>query len=432
MRVTMSRQTSKLNSLAVQRTKRPGRYADGGGLYLQVSKFETKSWLFRFMLNGKAREMGLGPLSLVSLAEARAKALDCRRSLLESIDPIEARKAKRQGQKLEAAKSVTFDYCAAAYIESHRAGWKSAKHAEQWKNSLVNYASPVLGRLPIQNIDTGLVMRVIGPIWGKKTETASRLRNRIELILGWATAQGYRSGENPARWRGHLDKLLPKRSSVQQVKHYAAMPIDEISAFMDRLRSTVGVSARALEFLILTVTRTTETLGARWEEVDFQNATWTIPSVRMKAKKTHRIPLAQDALKVLELQRLTSHGQYIFRAKSGDNPLSGMALLSVLHRMEIVDTTHGFRSTFRDWAAERTNFPREVVEMALAHTIGDKVEAAYRRGDLFKKRGRLMAEWAKFCSLKPESRRNQVPCIHSDATTRLSIKKDIQLDEVTN
>ena len=394
----MNRQTSKLNALAVQRAKEAGRYADGGGLYLQVSDSSTKSWLFRFMLNAKAREMGLGSVTLVSLAEARAKALECRKALLEGTDPIDARKGKRTQQRLEAAKSVTFDFCATSYIESHRAGWKNAKHAGQWQTTLTTYAGPVFGRLPVQAVDTTLVMRVLEPMWREKAETASRLRSRIELVLGWATVRGFRAGDNPARWRGHLDKLLPKRSTVQQVEHHPALPVGEIGAFMERLKASSGVASRALEFLILTATRTGETIGARWAEIDLQQRVWTIPASRMKAKKEHRVPLSPMAIQILEAMRDKSQSEYVFSADGGHRPLSNMAMLAVLRRMEIGVTSHGFRSTFRDWAAERTNYPRDVAEMALAHALTDKVEAAYRRGDLFMKRQRLMTDWAKFCA----------------------------------
>jgi integrase len=331
----MTRQTSKLNTLTVQRTSKPGRYADGGGLYLQISELGTKSWLFRFMLNGKAREMGLGPVALVSLADAREKARDCRRLILNGTDPIEARKTKRTQQRLEEAKSVTFDHCAASYIEAHRTGWKNAKHAAQWESTLATYASPIIGRLPVQAVDTALVMRVLEPIWREKTETASRLRNRIELVLGWATVRGFRSGENPARWRGHLDKLLPKRSTVQPVEHHSALSIDEIGAFTEQLRSINGVSSRALEFLILTATRTGEVLGARWEEIDFERAMWTIPAVRMKAKKEHRVPLSPAALQILKAQREVKSGSHVFGIDRSDRPLSNMALLAVLRRMKV-------------------------------------------------------------------------------------------------
>jgi integrase len=394
----MSRNASKLNALAVQRAKETGRYPDGGGLYLQVSSVGTKAWLFRFTLAGRAREMGLGSIALVSLAEARAKALECRKLLHEGIDPIEAREARRKQQALASAKTLTFGECAKAYIESHRAGWKNAKHAAQWASTLETYAGPTIGRLPVQAVDTGLVMRVLEPLWREKAETASRLRSRIEIVLDWATVRGYRAGDNPARWRGHLDKLLPKRSSVKQVEHHPALPLKALSTFVTELQTQEGIAPRALEFLILTAARTGEVIGARWNEFDLAERVWIIPASRMKAKREHRVPLSPRAIEILETMRFLSAEPFVFPGLKTGKPLSNMALLAVLKRMKYEITSHGFRSTFRDWAAERTNFPREVAEAALAHTLKDKVEAAYRRGDLFIKRQRMMNEWAKFCA----------------------------------
>jgi integrase len=350
------------------------------------------------MLKGKARAMGLGPYPVVSLADARIKALECKKLMLDGSDPIEVRNAKQSQQRIEETKSVTFSHCAASYIDSHRAGWKNAKHADQWKNTISTYAIPIIGGLPVQAVDTALVMKVLEPIWREKTETANRLRNRIELILGWATAREFRTGDNPARWRGHLDKLLPKRSTIQPTEHHAALPVDKIGAFIKDLRACEGVAPRALEFLILTATRTGEAIATRWDEIDFDQALWTIPATRMKGKKEHRVPLSATALTILQILKGKASSEYVFTNVKGNRHLSNMALLEVLRRMEMEVTTHGFRSTFRDWAAERTNYPREVAEMALAHVIENKVEAAYRRGDLFEKRRRLMNEWTKFCS----------------------------------
>lgn len=404
----MARSSNKLSSLIVARLRDPGRYADGNGLYLEISSRGTKAWIFRFMLNGRARAMGLGPFPVVSLADARLKALECKRVLLEGTDPIDARNAKHREKQLAAAKAISFDECAASYIESHRAGWKNAKHADQWKNTIATYASPVFGPQPVQAIDTPLVMRVLEPIWQTKTETASRLRNRIELVLSWATARGYRQGDNPARWRGHLENLLPKRSAVKSVEHFSALPIGQVHEFMATLREQPGVSARALEFCILTATRTSETLGARWEELSLSEGTWTIPASRMKAKKEHRVPLAPRALEILREMQSFGSPSYVFPSHGKDKPLSNMAFLMLLRRMELEVTAHGFRSTFRDWAAERTNFPREVAETALAHTLKDKVEAAYRRGDLFDKRRKLMVAWGDFCAQRPIGTKNVI------------------------
>lgn len=394
------RQIGRLPAIQIGRIKAPGMYADGGGLYLQVTVSGTKSWIFRFMLSGRAREMGLGPVHTVSLAEARARATVCRRLVKDGKDPIEARLADRARAKLEAAKSITFRTAAAEYIKAQRPGWRNAKHAAQWENTINTYADPVIGELAVQAVDTGLIIRILQPIWAKKPETASRLRGRIEAILDWARVQGYRDGENPARWRGHLDKMLPRPSKVRQVHHHAALPYVEVSEFMSALRSQPGFSARALEFAILTAARTGEVIGARWSEVNLADRLWTVPAERMKAGKDHRVPFSGRALAILEEMKPaeTNPTAFIFAGGNKGEPLSNMAFLMLLRRMERSDiTAHGFRSTFRDWAAERTSFPSEVVEMALAHTVGNKVEAAYRRSDLFERRRRLMDEWARFC-----------------------------------
>jgi integrase len=389
-----------LSALRVAKLKEPGYYGDGNrsGLYLQVSPAGTKSWVFRFKLNGRAREMGLGPLGTLTLAKARESATECRRQVLEGIDPIEARKARRNQGRLDAAKAMTFDQCAEKYIESHRDDWSNPKHAAQWESTLNTYASPFFGSLLVKDIDTGLVMKALQPIWSTKNETASRVRGRIESVLSWATVRGYRAGDNPARWRGHLDHLLSKPSKVQKVEHHPALPYDEMGAFMPLLRAETGVAALALEFLILTAARTGEVIGTTWGELDLDQKVWTVPAERMKAKREHRVPLSPAALKILATLEQMRTNDFVFPGGKAGKPLSNMAMLALLKRMERSDlTAHGFRSTFRDWTAERTSYPREVAEAALAHTVGDKVEAAYRRGDLFEKRGRLMNEWAKHC-----------------------------------
>jgi integrase len=394
----------KLSDRAIKALDTPGYYGDGDGLWLQVRKSQsegkpgavTRSWLFRFMLNLRSREMGLGPYPDITLAEARKKAADARRQVRDGVDPIEDRKAKRQAVALERARCLTFDECAEKYIKSHRNGWKNPKHAQQWENTLATYASPVFGKLPVAEVDTTLVMKAIEPIWAEKTETASRVRGRIESVLSWAAVRGYRKGENPARWRGHLDTLLPARSKVAKVKHHPALPYSEAGAFMKELRCRTGVAAQSLEFLILTAARTEEVRTATWDEIDLNAATWVVPGERMKAGKAHTVPLSDRAVEILK--SLAHRTGYVFCSPKGE-PLSNAGMDSVLKRMgrggQI--TVHGFRSTFRDWAAETTAYPNEVVEMALAHTIGNKAEAAYRRGDLFMKRRRLMAEWAKYC-----------------------------------
>jgi integrase len=293
---------------------------------------------------------------------------------------------------------MTFDACAAAYIDAHKSSWRNAKHRDQWPNTLNTYASPVFGSLPVQAVDVGLVMKALEPIWKIKSETASRLRGRIEAVLDWATVRGYRKGDNPARWRGHLDKLLPARSKVQKVEHHSALPYGGLADFVAVLRGQDGIAARALEFLILTATRTGEVIGARWDEVDLGEKIWVVPAARMKAGREHRVPLSAVAAAILEEMKKIREGEFVFPGGKKGRPLSNMAMLAVLKRIGRSDlTAHGFRSSFRDWAAERTNFPREVAEMALAHTVGDKVEAAYRRGDLFQKRRQMMDGWARFC-----------------------------------
>jgi integrase len=396
----MARNMERLSALAVSRAKEPGYYPDGAGLYLHVTATGSKSWVYRFMLDGRAREMGLGPLPDTSLAEARGKALEARRLRREGIDPIEQRKTVKAQAKLDAAKSITFKKCADEYITSHKKGWRTEKHASLWENTLATYAEPVFGSLPVQGIDTGIVMRVLDPIWAEKPETAGRVRGRIESILDWATVRGYRKGENPARWRGHLDKLLPKQSKVARVKHHAALPYAEIGSFMAALRAEEGVAAKALEFTILTAARTGETIGATWhDEIDLDRKIWTISAERMKGEREHRVPLSAPAVTVVEAMKQLRSCDYVFPGAKRGKPISNMAMLMMLRRMKREDlTVHGFRSSFRDWAAEQTKFPSEVVEMALAHAVGDKVEAAYRRGDLFEKRRRLMETWAGYCA----------------------------------
>jgi integrase len=324
---------------------------------------------------------------------------------LDGIDPIEARRAKHGQRKLEAAKGMTFDACAAAYLDAHSDSWRNAKHRDQWRNTLSSYASPVFGSLPVQSVDVSLMMKALEPIWKTKSETASRVRGRIEAVLDWATVRGYRTGDNPARWRGHLDKLLPARAKIQKVQHHPALPYDELADFMTTLQGEDGMAPRALEFLILTAARTGEIIGTRWDEVDLEEKIWTVPGERMKAGREHRVPLSRAALLVLNQMHEIRERDFVFPGGKKGKPLSNMAMLAVLHRMGRDDiTAHGFRSTFRDWAAERTNFPREVVEMALAHTIENKVEAAYRRGDLFEKRRQLMEAWARFVKRRSHGR----------------------------
>jgi integrase len=393
-----------LSALAVSRAKESGYYGDGGGLYLQVSKAGTKSWIFRYTLNKKSREMGLGPLHTITLAQAREKARTCRASLLEGVDPLEARNAVKIDLALERAKTITFDECAEKYIAAHRSSWKRAQHAAHWERSIKNHASPVIGALPVATIDTALIVKVLQPIWETKTETASKLRGRIESILDWATVSHFRTGDNPARWRGHLDHLLADPGKITRVTHYPALPWQEIGEFMVALRQCGGVAARALELGILTAARSGEIRGARWGEIDLATAIWTIPAERMKAGREHRVPLSTAALALLNSMPRVE--DLVFPGMKKNVGLSDMTITAVLKRMGRADiTVHGFRSTFRDWCAESAanSFPREVCEHALAHRIPDKVEAAYRRGDLIEKRKVLMQVWADYCTKTPVS-----------------------------
>jgi integrase len=397
----MGKANSELPPNALETIKAPGMYSDGGGLYLQISPSGARSWIFRFMLNGKRRAMGLGTAGpkAVTLAVARVKATEARQATKNGTDPIAAREAAKAAQAAEKAKAVTFEKAATQYIDAHRASWRNDKHAAQWPTTLETYANPVFGKLPVSAVDVGHVSKVLEPIWSQKPETARRLRGRIEAVLDWAKAKGFRQGENPARWRGHLENLLPKYQKVARVRHHPALPYPEVGAFIATLQGQDGTAARALEFLILTATRTTETTGARWAEFDLDKAEWKIPGERIKAGKEHRIPLSPRALAIVREFANRKTGEFVFASGRGKKALSNGAFLALLKRMGRTDiTAHGFRSTFRDWAAEQTNYPRDVAEMALAHAIGDKVEAAYRRGDLFAKRARMMADWAKHCA----------------------------------
>ena len=396
----MARTIGKLTALGVDKAKHRGYYGDGGGLFLQVSASGSKSWVFRFKEAGKLHEMGLGATHTIGLAEARDKARECRRLRLDGIDPIEARKVARAQTRLAAATATTFKDCAERYIASHKAGWRSRAHAAQWPSTFGTYVYPVFGSLPVQGVDVGLVLKVLEPIWTVKPETANRVRGRIESVLDWATARGYRQGDNPARWRGHLENLLPGKSKVRRVKHHAALPYAEIGDFIAQLKQQEGVAARALEFTILTAARTGEVIGATWSEINFVEQLWVVPAERMKSGKEHRVPLSEAPLAILEQMQAIRQGDFVFPGGKARLPISNMAMMMTLRRMGRGDlTVHGFRSSFRDWAAERTDFPSEVAEMALAHAVSSKVEAAYRRGDLFQKRRQLMDTWSRFCTV---------------------------------
>jgi integrase len=419
---------NRLSAREVASANRRGRHSDGGGLVLQVSRWGTKSWIFRYERNGRERHMGLGALHSLSLAEARDRARSCRQLLLDGIDPVEARRAQRHQERAATAKLVTFGECAAGYIEANHAGWKSPKHADQWRMTLLgvgpkgrpakNDYCKIIRDLPVDAIDDGLVMKVLQPIWNEKTETANRLRGRIQNVLDRARALKLRSGENPARWIGHLDQLLPKKSQVAPVENYPALPYSQLPEFMADLRRREGYAARALEYTVLTVARTGDTIGGRWSEIDQRDKLWTVPKDRIKGKKgarrrDHIVPLTGQAFAILEA--LPKDDEYLFPGSNSGEPLSNAAMAAVIDRMnadrvkaglpkwvdpqqggrEIVP--HGFRSSFKDWCTEETEFPNEMSEMALAHSLPDKVEAAYRRGSMRERRRRLMAEWARYC-----------------------------------
>lgn len=392
----MPKLARELQAIEVARLTGDRLHMVGGvqGLGLQING-ASRAWVLRAVVGGKRRDMGLGAFPGVTLAMARKKAAEAREAIRQGIDPVAQAKGARSALRAAEAAALTFEQCAERYIKTHRAGWRSPKHAAQWESTLALHAYPVLGDLLVRDVALTHVLQVLEPIWGATTETAVRLRGRIELILDWAAARGLRDAANPARWRGHLDKLLAKPSKVARREHFAALPVSDVGAFMARLREAEGTGARALEFAILTAARSGEVRGATWAEIDMQAGVWTIPGSRMKAGKEHRVPLSDAALAVLAALPEGEPDDIVFKAQKGGK-LSDMTVSAVLRRMAVPAVPHGFRSTFRDWAGERTNHPREVAEAALAHAIGDKVEAAYRRGDAFDKRRVMMQAWADF------------------------------------
>ena len=392
----MPKLATPLSARKVETLKAPGLYADGNNLYLQVLPSGAKTWIFRYLLGGKRRDMGLGPATVVTLADARRKAIEARNQVLAGVDPIEAKRRAVATAALDAATAMSFQQAAEAYIEAMRPGWKSAVHSAQWASTLDRYAHPIMGALPVAGIDTGLVVKVLEPIWSTKTETASRVRGRIEAILDWAKVRGFRAGENPARWKGHLDHILPAKGAVAKVEHHRALPYSEMPDFWIKLRQQDGGGARAMELLILTAARSGEVLGARWDEIDMEAATWTIPGGRMKGGAEHRIPLSDPALALLRTAAETRQGALVFPGQRADRSLSNMVMTVLLRRMKIDATAHGFRSSFRTWIGETTNYPHEVAEAALAHAQPDAVVAAYSRGDFFGKRRAMMEAWARF------------------------------------
>lgn len=388
----------KLSVTKVKTLKTPGYHADGGGLYLRVKPGGTKSWTFRYMLEGRRRDAGLGAYPAVGLAKARVTAEESRRLLAGGIDPIEQKTVQRAAERAAAAKEITFKECAREYVDAHEAGWRNAKHRQQWRNTLATYVYPVFGAKAVEEVGTDDVLTVLQPMWTEKPETAGRVRGRIEAVLDWAKARDYRSGENPARWRGHLKLMFPAKTKVRKVVHHPALPYAEVGDLMVELREQTAIGARALEFLVLTAVRTAEALGARWDEIDMDAKMWVIPAERMKGGREHRVPLASRTIILLKEMAEIQQNEYVFPGMKPGRPLSNMTLTMLLRRTGHSDiTVHGFRSTFRDWAAETTHYPNHIVEMALAHTIGSGVEAAYRRGDLFEKRRKLMYAWAAFC-----------------------------------
>jgi integrase len=394
----MTRFLNRLTALKVARAKRPGMYADGGSLYLRVAPGGSKQWIFRFAaLDGRMRDMSLGAVHTFSLAEARERATAARKLRADGIDPLDAKHATRLAQRAAEAKRMTFAECAAGFIKDNEPEWTNAKHRQEWETSLRKYVFPTLGPLPVELIDTPLVIRVIKPLWERIPVSAKRLLGRIENVLGWATVHHYRTGDNPARWTGHLEHALP---TVARGEHHAALPYAQVGAFMAKLRADDGVAARALEFIVLTAARMGEAINATWDEIDLDAKTWTIPAGRMKAGKEHKLPLSTAAIANLMQMAEVRHSDFVFPGRLTGKPLGENTVLRLAKAAANDEsaTVHGLRSTFRDWAAERTSFPREVAEMALAHAIPNAVEAAYRRGDLFEKRCRLMAAWAEFCA----------------------------------
>jgi integrase len=376
----MARHINRLSDLKIRALKHGGMFNDGDGLYLKVTEAGSRSWIFRYMQGGKRRDMGLGRYPGVSLAEARQLAKEAYVSIQRGVDPIEDRRAKVSAGRT--SKAVTFAEAAERYIVAHESGWRNAKHRYQWRQTLIAaHAGPILGEMDIAAIDANDILRVLEPIWTAKPDTATRTRGRIEAVLDWAKVRGLRDGENPARWKGHLKHLLPARNKQNGIQHYAALPWREMPEFMVQLRAIDAIGARALEFTILTAARTIETLGAQWSEIDFAASVWQVPGERMKAGKEHRVPLTAEALAILgDVPRLQGN-PFIFPGAKKGRGLSNLAMLMTLRRIRPGLTVHGFRSSFRDWAAENTNFPREIGEAALAHTIGNAVERSYRRGD---------------------------------------------------
>jgi integrase len=396
----MPKIAKELSAIEVSRLKTPGHVSIGGvaGLMMRISSTGARSWILRVKVGGKRRDMGLGAYPGVSLAKAREKAREAREAIEQGNDPILARERAQSLLRAEQASVVTFEKAAHGYLKVKSAEWKGSKSLTQWTGTLKNYVFKVIGNVHVQDVNDVHILKILEPIWHEKTETAARIRGRIENILDWATAKKLRKGENPARWRGHMDKLLAAPRRITPVKHYEAVPVIGAPAFFSELQKCKGLAARALEFTLLTAVRSSNSLSSTWAEIDYDKALWTIPAEKMKVRKEHRVPLTEAALSILRQQPRFEGCELIFPSPTGKQ-LSDMAMTSVMRRMGLVSVPHGLRSTFRDWAAERTNFPKEIAEMALAHTVSNAVEAAYRRGDMLEKRREMMQVWADFLSM---------------------------------
>lgn len=387
----------EMSPIEVRRLNTPGYHAVGGvsGLLLQVTRTGGRSWILRFRIGDKRRDLGLGPFPDVTLAQAREKARAARDLIAQGLDPVESRREVVADMVAKQAKTLTFDEATKKFMSKKGNEFRNRKHAAQWTRTLETYAGPVIGSLSVSQIELAHIVSVLDPIWTTKTETATRLRGRIEAVLNWATVSGYRTGPNPAQWRGNLDALLAKPGKLKNVQHRRALAIADTPAFLEELRKREGMSARALEFIILTATRSGEVRGAKWPEIDFEAEIWTVPAARMKAGREHLVPLSVDALELLKGLPRHEGCAFVF-ASPRLGQLSDMSISAVMRRMEVDGVPHGFRSTFRDWCSECTNYPHEVAEMALAHTIPNAVERAYRRGNLLEKRRSLMNDWCRF------------------------------------
>ncbi len=391
--------TGKLKPLKVERVKKPGRYGDGGNLFLHVSQSGAKSWVFKYMIDGRRREMGLGPAGKneVPVDVARELARRYRGLVRSKIDPLEKRASE---QAADQGNNISFKEAAKACIKAKQSEWLSPKSPQQWRNTMRDYVYPVIGQIPVRQIELAHVLKCVQPIWETKTETASRVRARIEAVLDQAAVLGYREGDNPARWKGNLDQLLSKPGKVAPVQHFAALPYEKLPAFIAQLQQRNGIAPPAVLFTILTAARSGEVRGATWDEIDLDAGIWAIPKTRMKAGREHRVLLSSAAMQLLQAMRPLKHDVYVFPGLKRNRPLSDQALTRTLRRMGISKeeaSVHGFRSCFRDWVAEKTGYPAEVAEMALAHKVASQVEAAYRRGHLLEKRKKLMESWAQYC-----------------------------------